>query len=89
MREEASKEDSMATRIRRTDDPKPNDRENDRDQRDEERARVHEAYARLGRMGGEKGGQIRREQMARGEIFTRDTRTHPTDPPTDERRETW
>lgn len=59
---------------------------NDRNMIDDERARVHEAYSRLGRMGGEKGGQIRREQMARGEIFTRESRSHMDQLTGDERR---
>jgi hypothetical protein len=63
MQEEADKEDYMADRISSPERMSA---------RDTERDRIHEAYSRLGRMGGEKGGQIRREQMARGEIFTRE-----------------
>jgi hypothetical protein len=77
MQEQVSKEDRMASRNHRTDDM---------NMRDEEQARVHEAYSRLGRMGGEKGGQIRREQMARGEIFTRETHNRLDQSPGEERQ---
>ena len=76
MQEEADKEDHVANRH--------HDR-NDMNPRDEEQARIHEAYSRLGRMGGEKGGQIRREQMARGEIFTRESRPQANEPAGEER----
>lgn len=51
-----------------------------------ESERVHEAYSKLGHLGGEKGGEIRKEQMAKGEIFTKENPSDPSQPPAGERR---
>lgn len=52
----------------------------------DEQERVHEAYSKLGHLGGEKGGEIRKEQMARGEIFTHENPQNPSEPPANEQQ---
>lgn len=55
----------------------------------EEQKRMHDAYAELGHKGGEigghKGGEARKEEMARGEIFTKENPSNPDQPPAGKR----
>lgn len=55
----------------------------------EEQQRMHNAYAEIGHIGGEvgghKGGEARKEEMARGEIFPKENPANPSQPPKGER----
>lgn len=47
-----------------------------------ESERVHEAYQKLGHLGGE----ARKQQMAEGEIFTKENPANPSQPPAGEQQ---